>query len=791
MSSSTDYRPVLHSLGEGGSPITNHRPFLHSAPAVILAVSLLLGCLAGRFTHEGEAPWLSVTLPAISILAMVQPSPLALVAVGIAAGVALETLRTSHFGEVPEFEGWDLTLKGKVVEERPSLYGLSVLKVKASEVWGLECVPVNFHIRASVPSVDEIVKGSEVVMRVALREVGSRFNPLEVKGRIVTGGWRYGPKPHSHVVKGRERLLSALDGFRDTASSGLLSAISLGERWRVDAGTRDILRRTGTYHLLAISGVHVGAAILPFLFLLRLCVSASQRTRPSAARAVLLMLSVCAVGVYMCFTGLSASALRATVYFVLVGSAALVGRSSSSLSSLSWCVLLIVCFSAGQHPDISLALSALAVTGIILSGRELSSGGVGNLLKGMVRMTMGAVLFTLPVVVWLAGGISVIALVGNIVAGLPFGLFLIPSAVLMDWAALFPWFPLEPIVSIWLKAAGLVLGLMAHLADLPVSFMCLSPAGCLVASLSAIAGILIWRRKRYRLGVGIGIFLFILAVSTVGQFIGESINRDVLAIRFPRVGQADAAIIRYNGQTVLVDCGPPGFPGRDNPVARALQRMGVRNIDALFLSHSHPDHAGGLVDIMARWPVQVIYLSENYSEGREWGSIHDRTHAATQVWHLRYGDVVKLSSMVFTVLGPEGVEMPVRDVNRGSLQLLLEVDGFSALFTGDAGWDQVRRSLAGIHSLDLLKIPHHGSKMGFPPVGMDDVFTPISRHGDIVAVCPSRSPGKRHLPAPEVGGWFERRGVKFVYTGDNGVKIRYKKGRSPKISIDNILRFWG
>ncbi|MCJ7500979.1 hypothetical protein MUP29_12070, partial [bacterium] len=46
----------------------------------------------------------------------------------------------------------------------------------------------------------------------------------------------------------------------------------------------------------------------------------------------------------------------------------------------------------------------------------------------------------------------------------------------------------------------------------------------------------------------------------------------------------------------------------------------------------------------------------------------------------------------------------------------------------------------------------------------------------IIAVCPSRSPGNRHLPAPEVVDWFEGMGIKLVFTGDTVVKIRYKKG---------------
>jgi competence protein ComEC len=239
------------------------------------------------------------------------------------------------------------------------------------------------------------------------------------------------------------------------------------------------------------------------------------------------------------------------------------------------------------------------------------------------------------------------------------------------------------------------------------------------------------------------------------------------------VGQADAAIIRYHGKTVLIDCGPRGVPGRDSPVARALQRQGIRNVDAVFLSHLHPDHVGGLEDILAKWPVQVIYLPEGSSVEEEGWNSHSRAFTVTRIQGLRYEDVVKFSSMVLTALGPEERGNHVKDVNRGSLQLLLEVDEFQALFTGDAGWDQVQRSLAKAHSLDLLKVPHHGSKRGFPPAGLGDTVSSIKRDTNFIAVCPSRSPGNRHLPAPEVVHWFEGMGIKLVFTGDTVVKIRY------------------
>jgi len=272
--------------------------------------------------------------------------------------------------------------------------------------------------------------------------------------------------------------------------------------------------------------------------------------------------------------------------------------------------------------------------------------------------------------------------------------------------------------------------------------------------------------------MGIMIFFSILVVSGCGQYIFDKANRNDLVIIFPQVGQADAAILRHNGRTVLIDCGPRGLPGRDSPVASVLQRMGIRKIDALFLSHLHPDHVGGLKDIMNTWPVKVLYLFDFPEGRREWKNFMDGGQVDAKIRFLRYGEKVDLLPLKFTVYGPEVLKGPPENINRGSLQLLMEFAGFKALFTGDAGWDQVLRSLDAIQDLDLIKIPHHGSKKNFPPVGMDDVITRMRPYDDFIAVCPSRSPGERPLPAREVVNWFERRGIRVVYTGDSGVKVK-------------------
>ncbi len=750
-----------------------YRPFLHWAPAALLAVTVLLGCLVGRYDKGNGAKWTDIVATAVCILATVQPTPLALGAAGIVTGITLESLRSFNAREIPALEGRTMTLKAQIVDSRQILYGRSLFGMRVSGVPGLEPAPVDFHLWVDLPQGALEDNRGEVLVRATLKVNDKGFLPRSVLGGSAADGLLMIEKEGSRITRGRKKVIRTISDSGKHNSSGLLKAVSLGQRCEVGARARDILRKTGMYHLLAISGVHVGSAILPFLLFLRSGICIYRRMDPRTVRLIFMTLSICAVSVYLSFTGTSTSAMRAVIYFILTGSALIAGRKSSPVVSLSWCVMIIVCFGPGRQPDVPLMLSALAVTGITLSNR----GGL-NVFKSTLRMVLGAILFTLPVAVWLAGGIPIIAPLANILAGIPFGLILIPLAVLLDLVALFPAVPLQQIAGIWLGLADLVLGIMAILADQYFSFLYLTGPGCLLASLAAVTGLSVWWRKGFGIKTGAMVFLSIIIVSGIGMLITERVGQKDLYIFFPGIGQADAAVIKHQGRTVLIDCGPPAAPGLDSPVARALQHLGIGRIDDLFLTHHHPDHIGGLDDIITRWPIGNLYVPEGYAEDPGKDEIVGQVRKFPQVRYLQYGDIVRSALLEFMVLGPRKGELTDPDINRRSLQLLMHMGPVTALFTGDAGWDQVKRSLDLIQDLSLLKVPHHGSKTGFPPEGLSDALKRVKGKNGFIAVCPSNPPGKNHLPSSKVVDWFGIRGLKLDFTGDNGVKIRYSMADS-------------
>lgn len=181
------------------------------------------------------------------------------------------------------------------------------------------------------------------------------------------------------------------------------------------------------------------------------------------------------------------------------------------------------------------------------------------------------------------------------------------------------------------------------------------------------------------------------------------------AVLFVNVGAADAAIIRHEGQTVLIDTGSRESAPK---LLAALRYMGADKVDALFLTHSHQDHVGGLAALKQAFQVDRVYVAaigERNKEGR-----HKTASAAKkQGWEpvmLSFGDAVKIGALTLDVLGP--IEENTFDDNDNSLVLKTKVDGVTYLFTGDMQFEEEQTLLNRRVDVraDVLKVGNHGNR---------------------------------------------------------------------------------
>lgn len=191
----------------------------------------------------------------------------------------------------------------------------------------------------------------------------------------------------------------------------------------------------------------------------------------------------------------------------------------------------------------------------------------------------------------------------------------------------------------------------------------------------------------------------------------EPIERieDTLYMTTVNVGYGDCIILQYNDTTCMVDT------GEDVNVASvmgAMKLVGIDEIDALFLSHTHSDHIGGVPVLTENYKIGKVY-SATTSETKKNGK--NKIVKLVKKYNLDHqlldaGETVCVGNeLCFEVLGP--VELNEEDDNDNSLILRLEVNGKTVLLTGDMQVPEEQTLMDRNIDLaaDILKVGNHGN----------------------------------------------------------------------------------
>ncbi len=206
----------------------------------------------------------------------------------------------------------------------------------------------------------------------------------------------------------------------------------------------------------------------------------------------------------------------------------------------------------------------------------------------------------------------------------------------------------------------------------------------------------------------------IVAPSNVKTLLPASIadslpGKEGFAILFVNVGKADAAILRFGETTVLIDTGSAASAPQ---LFAALNALNVSSIDAVFITHSHGDHLGGLDALAANYDIPVVY-SPFYSEADKngVGKIVKRAEKlGLSHRELQAGETVPIAADVsFLVLGP--LSFNEEDDNDNSLVLRFSCQGRTFLFAGDMQFAEEASLIdAGANlKADVLKVGNHGN----------------------------------------------------------------------------------
>lgn len=595
------------------------------------------------------------------------------------------------------------------------------------------------RLRSFAPEL-ELLPATCWQLRVRLKPPHGQANP----GQFDRAAWLYREGLHATGYIMASKTNRRLDGARgaplvlqlraaalsrlalpEAAGAELLPGILLGVRSALTAAHWEVLRLTGTSHLLAISGLHVGL-VAGFAWQLGQLVRRLVRLPVDAALAPLLSCAA-ALG-YALLAGLSVATVRAAAMLSIALLLRLSRRQSTWVRAL-WLVLaggvlahpvavlgsgfwlsygavaaLLLCLARSRRIAAAATVSAAVTNGAnsvaarlcaqawvrLRSWSRILASSVRELVRAQLLLTLALLL---PMLL-LFGQVAPYAPLTNLVA-IPFFALLVMPVALSGAAislVLGPDYG-APLLELAAHALGAMLAALEALSELPGAAW--SPgartaAGWLLASAGAV--LVIVPRPLRRVWSG----LILLCVGLSLPPAGYAPEARVLVLD---VGQGTAVLLWRAGRAVLFDTGP-GWPGGDavtTTIRPILRHLGIRALDAVVVSHADADHAGGLANLRKRFPAAQLWLPAELA-GEHRGAVA-----------CRRGQLWTWQGLEFELLHPRDEA----GLDRNDRSCVVRVRSGSAVLWLPGDVEQTGEQLLAARTEPagdgLLIVPHHGS----------------------------------------------------------------------------------
>lgn len=619
--------------------------------------------------------------------------------------------------------------------------------------------PVNFRNPGNMDYVGWL-RGQGVAVLGSAKSTSIDLLPGAGGSRIERIRWR-----------ARRSVLESIARLWPAPYSGLFQAMVLGERGLVSREQRMEFQRSGTFHLLVVSGMNVAVFAVFLLWLMR------RLRLPQEYAIVAAIALTCG---YAWLTELGSPILRSVLMIVAYQIAALLNRNRAPLNTVALAALVLLVADPGSLFEASFQLTFIAVLTIAglavplfvrttapvrealddmedqrrdltlrpwqaqfrLDIRAIASA-LGELIGArparwlvpkliylplaivelFVLSGLMQIVITLPTI-WYFHRVNAHALWANIVV-LPLMSVLMPAAMLsVAFSYVSHWIATPLALAARWSLQGILAAVHwsggAQLIDRRVAM----PAfGAMLAMAFCYALALLLARRHRVLALG---SLALLASSAWMVFAYPrpfAHNPGELEITAIDIGQGDAfLVVTPDGHTLLLDSG--GLLGMshsdldigEDVVSPYLWQRGLDHLDAAAFSHGHSDHMGGMAAILRNFHPRELWYAPNYpsAEVESLWAEADRLHVRRIERH--QSEAFDFDGVHFDVLAPPADwELKPRGQDNASMVLRISYAGRTALLPGDIH-KKVEKMLAEdaeehhwlLHT-DLLKVAHHGS----------------------------------------------------------------------------------
>jgi competence protein ComEC len=632
-------------------------------------------------------------------------------------------------------------------------------------------IPVSGNIRLVIPSDLNFQYSDFIRFHSTLKKIQNFQNPgnfnyeriLNIQGIYASGFINNS----AEIVLLRNNSLSStklkLESFRNylkqiiyknssSPQREVIEAMTIGNQNEIPADVRNNFNKTGTSHILSISGLHIGmvGAIAFLFFFLSLKLSEYLMLRfniikLSATAAFFIAL------IYAFIAGMEVAVMRSILMAFIFLVALLFGKQKDLYNTLVAAALIILVISPEALFDISFQLSFLSVLALIyivprfsdipskkISTFPLWTQSVIRYIYLSAIVCVAATIGTLPLIMYYFNRVSCVTIIANLIAVPLLGTLTLAVCMLFLLFAFFS----PMIAGYFIKLASYLtqisISIISKLAALPFSSVSFTTPNLLEIGFFYLFIFLIIKfidaKKKHNLKNGFSPvrfriikYLLIISVLFFATDIAYLSFKDILSsdlkITIIDVGQGNSTFVRFpRGGNMLIDGGgfsDSSFDVGKGVVAPFLYHERISNVDTVVLSHPHPDHLLGLIYIMNNFATRQVWRSNfpiDQEDHPEWEKSIRKNNI--NVYPLSNKSPERIFNNVrVNILWPPDYSVKDLDnlsydeVNDSSLVLKITFGNVKFLIPGDISADvekQLIESKADLKS-DVLVIPHHGS----------------------------------------------------------------------------------
>jgi len=671
-----------------------------------------------------------------------------------------------------------ITIEGIIIEKPQLSPERTELTVSASNIINEETfIPVKGLVLLSVDNNQEFHYGVYVRFKTRLKSPYSFQNPggfdyekyLRYKGikvrafikdsaDIVILRENQGNRINAKLQLMRRNIKKFIKENSQSPEREIIQAMILGDQKEIPKDVMENFNKTGTTHIIAISGFNIGIVAFLSFIIFRLIIKSSKYL---LLRFNIIKIStifgIIPVILYTFIAGMGISVIRASIMAIIFMIAIILGKNKDLYNSLSLAALIILVISPYSLFDISFQLSFTAVWAIIFITPRLTMMLFSNNPEETLNhnywirkiykniciffiVSITATLGTIPLIVFYFNRVSTVVLLSNLIVIPILGIMAIPICMAIIIAV-----PLsQTLAMFFLNISTYIVHISITLVDFFASipgssFFISTPTVLEIAAyylflIAAVKFIDMLKTKSRAItesksfisphwyGIAIVALTIFFIVDAIYLYANDKMN-DKLKVTVIDVGQGSATLIELpKGKKMLIDGGGMHdnvFDIGKYVVAPFLWHERIKKIDIIVLTHPHPDHLNGLIYILSHFNVTEVWTNGEPAEIDTYKKLTEvikDNKIVHRIVSQESGDI-KINNVTINILNPlkpvaieNNIPRKFDETNNDAIVLRFTLGNVSILLPSDISEiteTHLAKSCKNIES-QIISVPHHG-----------------------------------------------------------------------------------